>query len=156
MATTRATYQVPIDADDRCTFDHPALVQDERHQYHVIAIPASDPTSQLITFGGSIESIAPPQPPVIDPPTPEAGGDTGIDVEAGAGQGMVVDFDVAPALGAAIAGTLAASVGARSTAASAAVVHRPGRLDQPRSRWRDPDPRGAVPPRARFRTSRPR
>jgi hypothetical protein len=86
-------YPATPDADGRCSFDLPAMAEDEYHQYYV-TLAATGVTPSDIVFGGSIMGIPPPAPPAIDPPTEEAGGDTGIGVDAGAGNGLVVDLSV--------------------------------------------------------------
>ena len=104
-----------------CTFDVPAMVQGEFHQYHVYAVPEDDPSNNEINFGGNISAIPAPEPPVIETPTLEAGGDTGLDVEAGDGQGLAVDLEVTaetPAAGAAAATTTSARTTAGTTLAS--------------------------------------
>jgi len=88
-------YPATPDADGRCTFDLPAMAADEDHQYYVTAAaPGVTPTD--IVFGGNISAIPAPAPPAIDPPTEEPGGDTGIGVDPGAGNGLVVDLEVEP------------------------------------------------------------
>jgi len=116
-----ATYEVAPDPDDQCTFHVPALGADEWHQYHVYAIPVSDPNSLEIVFGGSITAIPEPAPPVIEDPTAEAGGNTGLDVEPGVGNGLVVDLQVTPdvALTASSSATLASGPACADRAISA-------------------------------------
>lgn len=107
--------EVAPDADDQCTFHVPALAANEAHQYHVYAIPESDPTSLQIVFGGSIASIPAPEPPVIEPPMTEPDGDTGLDVQPGDGQGLAVDLEVTAGSTAA-ADSTAATAGPTTTA----------------------------------------
>jgi hypothetical protein len=92
----RNDYEVQPDEQGVCTFDADPLALGEYRQAYVYALTADDPTNNAVVFGASIEGIAPLEPPVIDPPTPEAGGETGIVVEPGAGQGLVVDLEVTP------------------------------------------------------------
>jgi len=96
------------DADGRCTFELPALADGEQHQYEVTAVVGGiTPTD--IASSGSILGIPEPTAPVIDPPTDEAGGDTGIGVDPGDGNGLAVDLDVVPVAGAASASTRTAT-----------------------------------------------
>ena len=113
-----------------CTFDIPALGLHEHHQFQAVAHPVGEPDSFMITFGGSITGIEAPAPPIIDPPQPVTGG-TDLDVDPGAGQGLVVDLAVTPA---------SATAAETSTLAGAVAPVCTGRAESP-----DPASGGSIP-----------
>jgi Bacterial Ig-like domain len=106
-------YTATPDGDGICTFDVPALADDEYHQYYVYAELTADPDPNL-TYGSSVMGIPPPEPPVIEPPVPEPDGDTGIGVEPGEGQGLGMELEVTadPLAALAAAGTSRVSTAA--------------------------------------------
>ena len=93
---TSEDHVVTPDADGVCTFDLPPLEAEwEFHQYFVypdMNIGVSPGPS--MAYGASIQAIAPPAPPVIEPPVTEPDGDTGIGVEPGDGQGLGLELEV--------------------------------------------------------------
>ena len=91
-------YTVSPDANGICAFDVPPLALNEFHQVFVNAAITGFDTNPDVTFGGSISAIDPPAPPTIEPPIEQTDGKTGIGVEPGAGQGLVVDLAVTPNL----------------------------------------------------------
>jgi hypothetical protein len=93
---TYLDYVVTPDGDGRCSYNLPAMVSGEYHQYVVQPELMGGLEDPNVRFGSSITAIPLPSPPVIDPPTGVPGGDTGIGVEPGAGQGLAVDLEVMP------------------------------------------------------------
>jgi hypothetical protein len=98
------------DADNHCSFELPPLADGERHQYFVTVAFAGEPERQDTTFSGDINGIPPSTPPVIAPPTEETGGDTGIGVDPGQGNGLVVDVSVSGTTASAATGKVSAAV----------------------------------------------
>ena len=114
-------YTVAPDTDGICTFDVPPFVANEWHQVYVYAAIDGFVTEPNVVYGGSIAAIDPPAPPIIETPIEETDGETGIGVEPGAGQGLVVDLEVAPGPAAATSTGLAAATTAALACADRAV-----------------------------------
>jgi hypothetical protein len=105
------------DADNQCSFEIPALAVNEEHQYYITVAYAGEGESTNTTFGGNITGIEPSTPPVIDPPTAEPGGDTGIGVDPGEGNGLAVDVTVTAATTSSASGNPAAALSLAATQA---------------------------------------
>jgi Bacterial Ig-like domain len=110
-------FEAAVDGKGVCTFDLDPLGSNEEHQYWVHPNLTADDDPNL-QYGADIIGIAAPEPPVIDEPVAEPGGDTEIGVDPGAGQGLAVDLEVTPDATSASSADAEVAAVARSTAAA--------------------------------------